>query len=84
MVIFFHLKCFFVKQSIKCLFADITSLAEDVHIKDSTCGSPCESSEVMFASQFSYREEGMGYGYLAVQLKQSVKVISKVHVFHWN
>jgi len=73
--IFFHLKCFFVKQSIKCLFADITSLAEDVLVKDSTCGSPCENSEVMFASQFSYREEGMGYGYLAVQLKQSVKVI---------
>ncbi|XP_023349378.1 uncharacterized protein LOC111718108 [Eurytemora carolleeae] len=41
---------------------------------DSMCGSPCESSEVMFASQFSYKVEGMGYGYLAITFKQSVKV----------
>ena len=50
-------------------------LARVFHVKDSTCGSPCESSEVMFSSQFSYWEEGTGHGYLAVQLKQSVKVI---------
>ena len=47
-------------------------------LKDSMCGSPCESSEVMFASQFSYKVEGMGYGYLAITFKQSVKVIFTV------